>query len=174
MQPSIIVSTWRMRHEPTPAQIKSGNYRKKEIAWCGLTLAIENPAGSVRSGTSRDGHSWETRMLYDYGYVKGTKGADGDAVDCFLGPDFDAPMVFIVRQRRVGKWDEYDEDKAMLGFDSEGSARAAFLAAYDDPRFLGEISAMAVDEFVAKVRATKDAPGMVKSIILCMCPAIAA
>jgi hypothetical protein len=60
----------------------------------------------------------------------------------------------------------YDEDKAMLGFASEDEARAAYLQHYDDPRFLGPITAMPVDEFVAKVRATKGNPAMIKTLFL--------
>lgn len=55
--------------------------------------------------------------------------------------------------------------KCMLGFASEKSARDAFLAHYTDPRFLGPITAMPIDEFKKKVLATKDAPKMIKAIL---------
>lgn len=72
-------------------------------------------------------------------------------------------MVYVVHQRRVNDWQNYDEDKVLAGFMSEDDAKAAFLACYSDPRFLGPITAMPVDEFVTKVRATKDKPAMIKS-----------
>lgn len=153
----------RASHEPTDAQIKAGNYPKRKVAWNGLTLAIENEAGSVRRGTKPDGTPWQTRMLFPYGYVLGSEGVDGDHVDVFLGPDEAAPLVYVVHQRKVGDWDQYDEDKAMVGFSSEDDARAAFLACYDDPRFLGPITVMPVAEFVGKVKATADKPAMIKS-----------
>lgn len=150
--------------EPTEAQKRSGRYRKRRFTWQGLTLAVENEAGTYRRGVSEDGTPWETLLMWAYGYVCRSEGVDGDEVDVYLGPQLeDAPMVYVVHQRRYGDWSEYDEDKAMLGFMSEGEARDAFLACYDDPRFLGPITAMPVAEFVRKVKATKEAPAMIKS-----------
>jgi hypothetical protein len=55
----------------------------------------------------------------------------------------------------------------MIGFSSLDDAEQAFLRNYDDPRFLGEIVPMLVDEFVSKVRATaKAAPAMLKSLVV--------
>lgn len=149
---------WR---DPTAAQAEAGNYRKPVVRWHGLEIAIENPAGTVRRG-----NGWQTRMVYDYGYVKRSEAVDGDEVDVYLGPNLNAPTVYVVHQRKYGDWDAYDEDKCMVGFDSEDDARAAYLQHYDDPRFLGPITAMPVDEFVEKVRATRDNPEMIKSMAL--------
>lgn len=158
--------TRRNPGEPSPEQAEAGTYKKPRIQWRGLTIAIENPAGSVRRGTNRHGVSWEIRMRFDYGEVVGSMGVDGDPVDIYLGPALeDAPMVYVVHQRKVGDWESYDEDKAMAGFLTEEDARQAFLSNYNDPRFLGPITAMPVDEFVAKVRATKDKPAMIKAIL---------
>lgn len=151
--------------EPDAGQSASGKYRKPRVEWQGLTIAIENPAGSVRRGRNRDGVSWEQRMQYAYGEILGSMGVDGDPVDVFLGPNMDAPMVYVVHQRKVNRWDEYDEDKCMVGFDSEDEAKAAFLACYTDPRFLGPVTALPVAEFIAKVRATRDAPAMIKAVL---------
>lgn len=137
-------------------------YRQK---WRGLELAIENPVGSVRSGKKPDGTAWHTKMKHAYGEISGTNGVDGDPVDIFVGPDLDAPTVYVVHQRKVDDWDKYDEDKCMVGFPSEAAARDAFLANYDDPRFLGPITALPVDQFIAKVRATRDKPAMIKAIL---------
>jgi len=146
--------------KPTPAQASAGNYKKPRVKWNRLEIAIENPAGSVR-----EGNGWRTKMKYDYGYVCRSEGVDGDAVDVYLGPELDsAPNVYIVHQRKYGDWDAYDEDKAMLGFPSEEAARAAYLKHYDDPRFLGPITAMPVAEFVEKVRATREKPAMIKGV----------
>lgn len=80
---------------PTPAQLEAGNYRKRKLSWRGLTISIENEAGSVRHGTDRDGKTWETRMRFPYGYFNRTEGVDGDQVDVFVGPDLEAarPML---------------------------------------------------------------------------------
>ena len=150
--------------EPTPAQAEAGNYAKRKVQWHGLTISIENEAGSMRRGVSRTGVAWETRVPYPYGYVNRTMGVDGDEVDIYMGPTVDAPMVYVVHQRCYGDWDRWDEDKVMADFDCEESARQAFLACYDDPRFLGDVTAMPVAEFVAKVRATAKEPAMIKGL----------
>jgi hypothetical protein len=158
----VCATTARLRAnagEPTKKQAEAGNYPKKTVKWRGLVIKIENPAGSIRRGDT-----WETRMLFDYGYIQRTEAVDGDEVDVYLGPDIDtAPTVFIVHQRKYGDWKQYDEDKCMLGFLSEESAREAYLKQYDDPRFLGPITEMPVDEFCRKVKLTRDKPAMIKS-----------
>jgi hypothetical protein len=74
--------------------------------------------------------------------------------------------VYIVRQMKRKKWDQYDEDKCMINFPSIEAAREAYLGHYDDPRFFGGIIAMPVGEFVSKVKATKDKPAMIKAMLL--------
>ncbi len=151
--------------EPTASQKESSDYHKPHISWNGLTIAIENPAGTVRSGVDETGRAWSTTFRYAYGEVIGSEGADGDAVDVFMGLTPDAPEVYVVRQMKRKQWDIYDEDKCFLGFRSMDEAKAAYLAHYDDPRFFGSIIAMPRDEFVKKVRATAKAPGMLKAIV---------
>jgi hypothetical protein len=148
--------------EPSPKDAKDGNYKKPVVKWRGLNIRIENPAGSVRRG-----HNWETRMKYDYGYISGSNGADGDEVDVYIGPNLDtAENVYVVHQRKQGDWKKYDEDKCLIGFMSEDDAVAAYLAHYDDPRFLGPVTVMPTEEFIAKVKATKAKPAMIKSMVL--------
>jgi len=154
--------------EPSLAQIEAGNYQKRHLTWNGLDISIENEAGTVRSGMDPKGHRWSVRMHFAYGYIRRTMGVDGDQVDCYLDPHLDAPMVYVVHQNRYGDWKNFDEDKVMLGFLSEDDARSAYLACYDDPRFLGPITAMPVAEFVKKCLATKDEPQMIKSMVVLM------
>lgn len=160
------METYRFWHEPTEGQRRAGNYAKRAIRWRGLVLRIENEAGTVRAGRKPDGSPWATRMIYPYGYVEASEGVDGDEVDCFLGSNLAAPFVYVIHQRRVDDWSAYDEDKCMIGFDSQADAERAFLLCYDDPRFLGPVTALPADEFVAKCRATKQAPAMIKAIPL--------
>lgn len=150
----------------TPDQLRAGNYRKHHIRFQGLDISIENPAGSIRSGRDPGGHEWRVQMRHHYGYIRGSLGVDGDHVDCYVGPDSEADTAYIVHQRKAGKWNEFDEDKVMLGFLSEEAARAAYLAHYDDPRFLGPITAMPMEEFKGKVRATAGRPGMLKGAVV--------
>jgi len=88
-----------------------------------------------------------------YGYIRQTEGTDGDAVDCFLGSVLDAPWVYVIHSRN--KWGEYDEDKVMLGFDSEDAARECFLENYDHPEFLGNIEKFTMTDFKYKLKALK-------------------
>jgi len=155
----------RTNPRPTEAQKASGDYDKRKVGWQGLTVAIESEAGTVRSGTNRDGETWSTTLKYPYGYIQQSTGMDGEEVDVFLGPDEDAQMVYVVHARKVNRWDEFDEDKVMLNFPTEEAAAAAFLECYSDPRFLGPITAMPVIEFVQKVQNTKDRPTMIKAFI---------
>lgn len=148
--------------EPTVEQARSGEYKKLRDSWRGQPVKIESPAGSVRRGTNRDNVTWEQRILFDYGEFLGTKGVDGDPVDVFFGPDPDATMVYVVHQRKVNRWTEFDEDKCMVDFPDQEAATAAFLACYNDPRFLGPITAMPVEDFIVKLRATREAPAMIK------------
>ena len=131
-----------------------------------MEIAIECPAGTVRSGRDRNGVEWSIRMLYPYGYIVGTMGVDGDPFDVYVGPDAEAPMVYVITTRVPGDWSRDDEQKAMIGFASEEDARAAFLRHYTDPRFLGEVRTMPADAFVDKVRSTRHRPAMVKAELL--------
>lgn len=152
--------------KPTPAQAEAGNYYKPRMQWHGLEVAIENPAGTVREGVDETGKAWRTEFKYAYGEIVGTEGVDGDPVDVFVGPYGDAKEVYIVRQMKRKQWDVYDEDKCMIDFPSMEAARDAYCGHYDDPRFYGGIIAMPVDEFIKKVKATKNKPDMIKSVVL--------
>jgi hypothetical protein len=120
----------------------------------GIPVAIENRKGSVRKGKDADGKPWRTKMIHPYGYIKGTKGADGEEVDAYVGPKKDAPAAFVVHQRdkETGK---YDEDKVMLGFPSKAAAKKAFLAHYDSPKFLGPISRVSIERLKVLMASKK-------------------
>lgn len=132
-----------------------GRKLAKRITWNGLEISIETARGQTRTwyDPETDEHG-ETTMLYDYGYVRGSVGADGDHVDVFVGPDPNAPEVYIVDQMKRPAFRSFDEQKVMLGFPSLDAARAAYLKHYNDPRFLGSIRAMARSEFIEKVTGT--------------------
>jgi hypothetical protein len=83
-------------------------------------------------------------MKRPYGYLVGTKGADDEPVDVYVGPSPDAPDAYVVHQHKPDGTG-YDEDKIMIGFDSKEDARKAFLEHYDSDKFLGPISRVPVD-----------------------------
>lgn len=125
----------------------------------GLRMVVENPAGSVRRWTDSDGTQGSTLMRWDYGYLDGFLGADGEDVDVYRGPNPDPQVVHVVHQAsKASGFKEYDEDKVMLGWDSAADAAAAYLAQYDDPRFLRSMSSFPIDEFKALLRSSEGAP----------------
>lgn len=124
----------------------SGHKLQDRTSWNGLKISIENKKGSIRRGVDKDGHQWATKMHFDYGYIRGSEGTDGDHVDCYLGDNMDAKKVYIVHQNDPVTH-KYDEDKCMLGFDSLEDAKKAYLMQYDRPGFLGKIDTMDFDEF---------------------------
>jgi hypothetical protein len=135
------------RTDPTEAQKLAGNYKKGKLTFAGVDVAIENPAGSTRSGTSPDGSSWSNTMQHHYGDVVGTKGADGDPIDVFLGDELEPENVFIIDQIDPATR-KFDEHKVMLGFASAAAAKAAYLANYDKGwQGVGAVSTMTLDEF---------------------------
>lgn len=111
-----------------------------------LPVSVENRKGSVRSGTDDDGEEWRTKMKVPYGYIPGTKGVDGDALDVFVGPDENAAYAYVVHCNTPdGK--RFDEDKVMLGFSSSESAKRCFNQHYDDSKFFGGIDAIPMWKF---------------------------
>lgn len=124
----------------------SGHKLQGRTTFRGLNISIENRKGSVRRGVDSDGHEWATKMNYDYGYIRGTEGVDGDHLDCYLGGNENAEYVYIVHQNNPNTH-EYDEDKCMLGFDTLAEAKAAYLSQYDRPGFLGKIDVMRFERF---------------------------
>ncbi len=121
----------------------------------GLPIAIENRKGSVRSGVDDDGKPWRTKFEVPYGYIKGTKGKDGEEIDAFVGPDKAARDAYVVHQRKADGTG-HDEDKVMLGFPSKSEAKATYLKHYDDPKFLGPISTIRVLDLKARLAKSRE------------------
>lgn len=142
--------------EPTDQQKKAGMYQMGEFTISGLTIKIENPEGSVRSGVTEDGVAWETTLQHHYGYIKSTEGADGDEVDVFVKvgtPDDFSGDVYVIDQLDQAD-QEFDEHKVVIGADGEDDAKDVYLSNYDaDWTGLGAITAMSWDEFKAWVRS---------------------
>ena len=130
---------------PTPAQLQSGNYRKGRVRLYGLDIAIETPQGQPRLGKS-DGKPWRVICMAHYGDISGTRGADGDPVDCYVGPSPESNRVFVVNQN--GKDGAFDEHKVMLAFADEDAARAAYMGSYERGwTGLGSMVSATVEQF---------------------------
>lgn len=130
--------------DPTPAQAEAGNYAKGEVKLHGMTIKIENPKGTTRRGYNPDGTvKWESAMKADYGYFKGTKAVDGDAIDCFIGPDPESEMVVAIDQYRG---DTFDETKFVLGVKSQDEGTKLYLTHYPKGWKLGPVSTCSVQQ----------------------------
>jgi hypothetical protein len=112
--------------EPTEAQKEAGNYKVGRVRVQGLDISIENPQGSERKGTGRDGKPWSVTMPGHYGYIKGTVGKDKDHLDVTLGdaPDDTSRPVFVFNQ--ANESGGFDEHKIFLGYPDADSARQAY------------------------------------------------
>lgn len=120
----------------------------------GIPIAIENQKGSARSGVDKDGKPWRVVMKFPYGYIKGSKGADGEEVDCYVGPHKDAPHAYVIHQNKHdGK--TYDEDKVMLGFKDKDHAEKSYLAHYNDSKFLGPIHKVTIERLKEMIDSGK-------------------
>lgn len=124
---------------PTDAQKEAGNYKKGHIKLSGMDVSIENPAGSERRGKSPEGKEWSSKINHDYGYIRGTKGADAyrgnntDQLDVFMNPGIkedESRDVFIVNQKdpKTGK---FDEAKVLIGFTNKSEAAKAYNSNYE-------------------------------------------
>lgn len=129
----------------------------------GIPIAIENRKGSIRHWTDvGTGESGQTVLSFPYGYIPRTMGMDTElngkreGIDVYLGPDKAAPFVYIITQMRKPDFVAVDEQKVMLGFPDSESAIEGYLANYNDPRFLGGVQKMTVDEFKRELRYRKD------------------
>lgn len=91
-----------------------------EVTIQGLPIVVETKQGEIRTGKD-----FEVAMPADYGFIKGTIGADGDEVDCYVGPNIHSKMVYVVNQKKLGS-ETFDEHKCMLGFDSVEQALMAY------------------------------------------------
>jgi len=147
----------------------------------GLPISVENKKGGYRYGTDKDGHSWKTKMYFDYGYIRGTNGNDNEAIDVYVGPDKQTATVNVVHQHKIqdiknplkyrksgSKYlcktcvkesekckHSYDEDKVMLGFSSKEDAIKAYTGQYDHPGFLGPVSTYTLEEFKEMLKGDK-------------------
>ena len=125
------------------------------INFQGLDIAVENRKGSVRKGTTPDGHKWRTVMKVPYGYFTApAKAKDGESVDVFVGPKKDADAAFVVHQHKPnGKG--HDEDKVILGVRTEEEAKKLYLNHYDQPQMLGDISEVPMERLKEQLGSGK-------------------
>lgn len=116
---------------PTDAQKEAGNYKKGHARWNGLDLSIETARGQDRTGTDPNGREWSVKMPADYGYIRGTKGADGDHIDFYMGPNEASDYVLVIDQKDI-QTGAFDEHKVILGAEDAAEAMAIYRAGFSD------------------------------------------
>lgn len=85
----------------------------------GFPIVIEVLDGGTRSGTSKDGTKWETKLDgMSYGFLPDTIAADAEELDAIVGKDITAPMAFVI--------DQGDECKLALGYANAQDARSVY------------------------------------------------
>lgn len=131
---------------------------RKRIKWHGLDISIENPAGSIRRGVDDGGNPWRVKLTHDYGYLRKTRGVDGDHLDVFIGPDNHAAYVYVVHTLKAPDFVDYDEDKCFLNFPSFQSAKKAFVSNYDKRDHFGWMDTVSVGDFIDKALETHEYP----------------
>lgn len=145
----------RMARVASPAMIEAGNYPKGYFRLHGMDVSIETPRGVNREGTSADGRAWRWPMPAHYGYVRRTKlGADGEAIDAYVGPTPDSRSVWVIDQldAETGKFDEH---KAFLGYGSLNEVLQTYRSAFGDGKAearIGAVHRSTIDDFKSWVR----------------------
>ena len=88
-------------------------------AFQGLPISVENKAGSIRRSEPGQTPKWQTKMGYDYGYIRNTEAKDGEALDVYvnrkgerknyhivtnkIGDQVFIPKVFVIHQKQIQK-----------------------------------------------------------------------
>lgn len=132
LQSSIEAAEAETDTNPTDGQKEAGNYKKGHVKVAGFNISIEQPRGSVRSGTDANGKKWSVTMNNTYGYMTDNVGVDGDHLDVFLSNDIDSwdqQYVYVVDQYNLDR--TFDEHKVMLGFNDKDEATDAYFSNYD-------------------------------------------
>lgn len=133
LQSSIEAAEAETDTNPTDGQKEAGNYKKGHVKVAGFNISIEQPRGSVRSGTDANGKKWSVTMNNTYGYMTDNVGADGDHLDVFLSNDIDSwdqQNVYVVDQ--FNDDGTFDEHKVLLGFNGKDDATDAYYSNYDE------------------------------------------
>ena len=138
--------------------IKSDRAPLYELTIKGMPIVIEFDAGDIKhTRTGRD-----LLIHYPSGFFKGSKGLDGDSVDCFVGPNTDANHVYLMRQINPSTKDIV-EIKCMVGFPSDAVATEAYKLHYPDVQYFGGMRSFEINSFKSVLEKTVTDPNLLKS-----------
>lgn len=140
---------------PTAEQKQSGEYQKGHLSIGDLKIAIENPAGSIRSGTDPNGNEWQITMKHHYGFIENTTGADSDEIDVFVKNHLanDPEYAYIIKQ--LDSNGQFDEQKVIVGAETEEEAKEIYLANYEKGwQGFGGIKKISMADLLKKIQHT--------------------
>ena len=116
----------------------------RRTQFAGLPVNVEIEPGQTKSGVDDQGRAWSNTYMVPYGEIPKTTGNDGDPVDCYIGPNPNAPNVYVVHQ--MNSKGKFDEDKVFLGFDSPHEAEQCYRDHGPQDGF-GSMDVMTLQEF---------------------------
>jgi len=127
---------------------KNDRMVQKHIDFFGLPVCVEIIRGGVKYSETYDGKPWQRTMKCDYGYFDGITGADGEYLDCYVGPDYKLPesKVYIVKQMRPDG-SEFDEDKIIIGCMTDQQAKDLYMEHCHSEKCFGGIKEYTIDQF---------------------------
>ena len=132
-----------------PAVLMKARPLQGSIDYRGLPVSVETGKSRVRQWfDSHNQTQGMSRMPLPYGYAKGTMATDGDQLDIIVGPDQQAPEVYVVHINKAPLFERYDEDKCFVGLRSPEEAMRYFRMMYDKPQFFGSMSVWQFDDFM--------------------------
>lgn len=140
---------------PNDEQKQTGKYQKGHFSIGDLKIAIENPAGSIRSGTDPNGKEWQITMKHHYGFIENTDGADGDEIDVFVKNHLanDPEYAYIIKQ--LDSNGQFDEQKVIIGAETEEEAKEIYLSNYEKGwQGLGGIKKISMADLLKKIQHT--------------------
>jgi hypothetical protein len=110
-----------------------------------MAISIENAKGSKRGEKDKFGVDRRVKMPAAYGYIRGTIGADGMQVDCYLGKHPESKTLWVIDQDRFdaeGNDRGFDEHKCMLAYKTSKKAMKDYLKSHYDGLGHERLSAM--------------------------------
>jgi len=114
----------------------------EELNIHGLPVVIETHKGETRSGPG-----WSNVLPYDYGFIRGYQGADGDSLDAAVGPNPESKWIYVFDQKQIDS-QKFDESKCFFGYDSLGDAVKAFNIGHDKACLVyRDVTPMQIDDF---------------------------
>jgi len=123
-----------------------------------MTVHVDHPIGTKKSGTDPDGKPFEVTYTHDYGFFPSVPSHDGMDLDTYLGKK-KSGTAYVIQQMKPRATDDTsapvpDEQKVMLLFGSPKQAKEAYLA-HVHASMYGGMKSLSVASLREQLAATK-------------------